>query len=266
MKRQSWIEPKADISIKRQCVLASVCRATVYVKRKPKQEQERDATLMRLIDQEYMRHPYYGSRKMVVYLAMQGQRINRKCVQRLMRSMGLQAMAPSPNTSRPHPAHKVYPYLLRGVSIVRPNQVWSSDITYIRLAHGFAYLTVVLDWYSRCVLSWRISNTMDARFCVDCLEEALAHYGKPEVFNSDQGSQYTSTEFTAVLKREGAQAVSMDKAPASNRSRSAVTAPTGCVPRPQTPIGLVLGKEQYLFKFKTQNGVAPSSCVVTEQT
>ncbi len=209
MKRQSWIEPKADISIKRQCVLASVCRATVYAKRKPKQEQERDATLMSLIDQEYMRHPYYGSRKMVVYLAMQGQRINRKCVQRLMRSMGLQAMAPSPNTSKPHPAHKVYPYLLRGVSIVRPNQVWSSDITYIRLAHGFAYLTVVLDWYSRCVLSWRISNTQDARFCVDCLEEALAHYGKPEVFNSDQGSQYTSTDFTAVLKREGV-AISMD--------------------------------------------------------
>ncbi len=154
MKRQSWIEPKADISIKRQCVLASVCRATVYAKRKPKQEQERDATLMRLIDQEYTRHPYYGSRKMVVYLAMQGQRINRKCVQRLMRSMGLQAMTPSPNTSKPKPEHKVYPYLLRGVSIVRPNQVWSSDITYIRLAHGFAYLTVVLDWYSRCVLIW----------------------------------------------------------------------------------------------------------------
>ncbi len=125
-----------------------------------------------------------------------------------MRSMGLQATAPSPNTSRPQPAHKVYPYLLRGVSIVRLNQVWSSDITYIRLAHGFA-LTVVLDWYSRCVLSWRISNTQDARFCVDCLEEALAHYGKPEVFNSDQGSQYTSTEFTAALRREGV-AISMD--------------------------------------------------------
>jgi len=126
-----------------------------------------------------------------------------------MRQMGLAGMAPGPNTSRPHPLHKVYPYLLRGVSVVRPNQVWSTDITYIRLAHGFAYLVAIIDWYSRRVLSWRISNSMEAVFCVDCLEEALRNYDKPEIFNSDQGSQFTSDAFTGVLKRENI-VISMD--------------------------------------------------------
>ncbi len=127
----------------------------------------------------------------------------------MMRQMGLVAMAPGPNTSRAHPEHKVYPYLLRGVPVVRPNQVWSTDITYIRLARGFAYLVAVIDWYSRRVLSWRISNSMEAVFCVDCLEEALRSHGKPEIFNSDQGTQFTSEAFTGVLKREGI-AISMD--------------------------------------------------------
>ena len=146
---------------------------------------------------------------MVVFLKNVGHTVNRKRVQRLMRQMGLAGMAPGPNTSRPHPEHKVYPYRLRGVPVVRPNQVWSTDITYIRLARGFAYLVAIIDWYSRRVLSWRISNSMEAVFCVDCLEEALRTHGKPEIFNSDQGSQFTSVAFTDVLKREGV-VISMD--------------------------------------------------------
>jgi putative transposase len=126
-----------------------------------------------------------------------------------MRVLGLAGMAPGPNTSRPHPQHKIYPYLLRGVAVVRPNQVWSTDITYIRLAHGFAYLVAIIDWYSRRVLAWRVSNTLEAEFCVDCLEDALRTHGGPEVFNSDQGSQFTSEAFTGVLRREGI-AISMD--------------------------------------------------------
>jgi len=162
-----------------------------------------------LIDEEYTRHPFYGSRKMVVALSHCGHWVNRKRVQRLMRSMFLAGMAPGPNTSRAHPQHKVYPYLLRGVPVVRANQVWSTDITYVRLARGFAYLVAIIDWYSRRVLSWRISSTMEAAFCVDCLEDALRTHGKPEVFNSDQGSQFTAEAFTGVLKREEI-AISMD--------------------------------------------------------
>jgi putative transposase len=146
---------------------------------------------------------------MVVFLGLQGHVVNRKRVQRLMRVMGLVGMAPGPHTSTPHPEHEVYPYMLRGVAITAPNQVWSTDITYIRLAHGFAYLVAVMDWYSRRVLAWRISNSMDASFCVDCLEEALRAHGRPEIFNSDQGSQFTSAAFTDVLIREGV-AISMD--------------------------------------------------------
>jgi putative transposase len=146
---------------------------------------------------------------MVVYLGRLGHVVNRKRVQRLMRTMGLAGMAPGPNTSSKHAQHKVYPYLLRGVAVERPNEVWSADVTYIRLARGFAYLVAVIDWYSRRVLSWRISNSMDASFCVDCLEDALRVHGRPEVFNSDQGSHFTSNAFTGVLKREGI-AISMD--------------------------------------------------------
>ena len=163
----------------------------------------------RLIDEEYTRHPFYGTRRMVVFLLTVGHTVNRKRVQRLMRLMGLAGMAPGPNSSRPHPEHKVYPYLLRGVPVERPNQVWSTDITYIRLARGFVYLVAIIDWYSRRVLSWRISNSMEAVFCVDCLEDAIRVYGKPEIFNSDQGSQFTSVAFTGVLEREGI-VISMD--------------------------------------------------------
>ena len=209
MIRRDWICAHAGITQKRQCVLAGVSRTTVYAKRKPVGFVEVDEVLKRLIDEEYTRHPFYGSRKMVVYLCHCGHRVNRKRVQRLMRSMFLAGMTPGPNTSAAHPQHKVYPYLLRGVPVVRANQVWSTDITYIRLERGFAYLVAVIDWYSRRVLSWRISNSMDAAFCVDCLEDALRAHGKPEVFNSDQGSQFTSEAFTGVLKREDI-AISMD--------------------------------------------------------
>jgi putative transposase len=190
-----------------------VSRATVYRRLDAALRQalkdEEDLKLRALIDEEYTHRPFYGSRRMVVFLRGRGWRINRKRVQRLMREMSLAGMAPGPATSQPHPQHKVYPYLLRGVAVTRPNQVWSTDLTYIRLARGFAYLVAVIDWYSRRVLSWRVSNSMDASFCVDCLEDALREFGKPEVFNSDQGSQFTSDAFTGVLKREGV-AISMD--------------------------------------------------------
>ena len=212
--RLGWIEAGHEkLPLTRQCELASVPRATVYrrIDAASRQacEDESDLKLRVLIDEEYTSRPFYGSRRMVVFLRAAGHVVNRKRVQRLMRAMGLAGMAPGPNTSRAHPRHKVYPYLLRGVPVTRPNQVWSTDITYIRLARGFAYLVAIIDWYSRKVLSWRISNSMDASFCVDCLEDALRHHGKPEVFNSDQGSQFTSAAFTDVLKRKGV-AISMD--------------------------------------------------------
>jgi len=209
MIRQAWIDKKDAVTVVRQCVLAGVSRAGVYARQKTGPVDESDLLLCRLIDEEYTRHPFYGSRKIVVFLKRAGHTVNRKRVQHLMRRMELAAMAPGPNTSRPHPENKVYPYLLRGVAVVAPNQVWSTDITYIRLAHGFAYLVAIIDWYSRRVLSWRISNSMEAVFCVDCLEEALRIHGKPEIFNSDQGSQFTSETFTGVLKREGI-VISMD--------------------------------------------------------
>ncbi len=209
MIRQGWIDPGEAVAMVRQCVLAGVCRSTIYAQQRPAVVDASDLLYSRLIDEEYTRHPFYGSRRMVIFLGKAGHTVNRKRVQRLMRLLGLAGMAPGPNTSRPHPEHQVYPYLLRGVPVVRPNQVWSTDITYIRLARGFAYLVAVIDWYSRKVLSWRISNSMEAAFCVDCLEDALRTHGRPEIFNSDQGSQFTSTAFTDVLKREGV-VISMD--------------------------------------------------------
>lgn len=170
---------------------------------------ETELLLLRLLDEEYTRHPFYGSRKMVAWLRAQGHCVNRKRVQRLMRILGLVAMAPSPNASKKHPQNKIYPYLLRGLSVVRPNHVWSTDITYIRLAQGFVYLVAIIDWYSRKVLAWRVSNTMDASFCVDCLDDALNGFGKPEIFNTDQGSQFTSESWIRVLK-DNAIHISMD--------------------------------------------------------
>jgi putative transposase len=207
--RRAWIERDAELAVSRQCALAGVARSWVYGTVVGEALDELDLLLLGLIDAQYTRRPFYGSRRMVVYLTEQGHAVNRKRVQRLMRVLGLAGMAPGPATSRPHPEHKIYPYLLRGVAVVRPNQVWSTDITYIRLEHGFAYLVAVIDWYARRVLAWRISNTLEAGFCVDCLEDALRTHGRPEVFNSDQGSQFTSEAFTGVLLREGV-AISMD--------------------------------------------------------
>lgn len=209
--RLGWIDRKDELSLSRQSELAEVARATVYRRHGMTTDEERseDLELYRLIDEEYTNRPFYGSRRMKVFLRAQGHAVNRKRIQRLMRKMGLAGIAPGPATTVKHPEHKVYPYLLRGVPVTRPNHVWSTDVTYIRLAHGYAYLVAVIDWYSRRVLSWRISNSMDASFCVDCLEDALREYGKPAVFNTDQGSQFTSKAFTGMLKREGID-ISMD--------------------------------------------------------
>ena len=199
----------SPIALTRQCLLAGITRSTVYASRLMVVPDELELHLLALIDAEYTLHPFYGSRKMVVHLGRAGYQVNRKRVQRLMQILGLAGMAPGPNTSRPHPQHKIYPYLLRGVNVTRPNQVWSTDITYIRLAGGFAYLTAVVDWYSRKVLAWRLSNTLDSEFCIDCLEQSLRLYGTPEIFNTDQGSQFTSEAFTGILNLNGI-AISMD--------------------------------------------------------
>ena len=210
MTRRAWIQPAPEVPVVRQCELAGVTRSTIYARPQASEAAAAaDLLVCRLIDEEYTRHPFYGSRRMRVFLGGEGYETNRKRVQRLMRLMGLAGMAPGPNTSRPHPEHKVYPYLLRGLHVTRPNQVWSTDITYVRLERGFVYLVAVIDWYSRKVLSWRLSNSMDASFAVDCLEDALRRYGRPEIFNSDQGVQFTSKAFTDVLKREDVR-ISMD--------------------------------------------------------
>ena len=198
-------------TVRTQCALAGVSRATVYAHQRAVVANANDLVLCQLIDGQYTARPFYGTRRMALFLESRGHTVNRKRVQRLMRGMGLVGMAPGPNTSRAstHPAHKIYPYLLRGVPITRVNQVWSTDITYVRLNHGFAYLVAVMDWYSRRVLAWRISNSMEAAFCVDCLQQAITEHGKPEVFNSDQGCQFTSVGFTGVLKANGIK-ISMD--------------------------------------------------------
>lgn len=197
------------MALTRQCELAGVNRSSVYAPHLAAKPDEQELALLVLIDVEYTRRPFYGSRKIKIYLQNLGHKINRKRVQRLMAMLGLAGMAPGPNTSRLHPQHKIYPYLLRGVVVTRPNQVWSTDITYIRLPRGFVYLVAVIDWYSRRVLAWRLSNTMDSGFCVDCLEQALQNYGTPEIFNTDQGSQFTSEAFTGVLLEKDI-AISMD--------------------------------------------------------
>ena len=205
--RRSKLNPKAPLSIRRQCRLLSLNRSTAYYEPVPTPAE--DLALMRLIDELYTARPIYGSRKMAERLRERGHEVNRKRVQRLMRLVGLVGLVPRRSTSRPHPAHKKYPYLLRGVDIVRANQVWSTDITYIPMARGFVYCVAIIDWYSRMVLAWRLSNTLDASFCVDALDEALRRYGTPEIFNSDQGSQFTGDDFVDVLKKSGAQ-ISMD--------------------------------------------------------
>jgi len=182
-------------------------RSSLYYQ--PVEASAEELELMGGIDKLYLKWPFYGSRRMTTALAQEGFIINRKRVQRLMRIMGLEGLAPGPSTSRGHPAHRKYPYLLRGLDVVRPDQVWAADITYLPLSQGFGYLVAVMDWYSRAVLSWRVSNTLSTEFCIDALDEALRHHGPPQIFNTDQGSQFTDTEFTGRLLEEGVN-ISMD--------------------------------------------------------
>jgi putative transposase len=197
----------ADLSIRRQCELLGIARSGVY--RPLAAANDNDLGLMRRLDELFTQWPFLGSRRLARMLRTEGHRINRKRVQRLMRQMGIAALGPRPRTTRPSPGHKVYPYLLRGLVIDRPNQVWAADITYIPMGRGFLYLVAIMDWASRAVLSWRLSNTMDSSFCVEALEEALARFGTPEIFNTDQGSQFTAAAFTDVLLRAGVR-ISMD--------------------------------------------------------
>jgi len=201
------IGPSESLSIFSQCRLLGISRSSFYYQPKPMKEE--DLKLMRLIDEQFLKTPTWGSRSMRNHLRRLGYKVNRKRVQRLMRIMGLEPIYPKPRTSRPHPEHKVYPYLLRDKTIDRPNQVWSADITYIPMRRGFMYLVAVMDWHSRKVLSWRVSNTLDSEFCVEALEQALRDHGKPEIFNTDQGAQFTSGGFVGLLESHGIE-VSMD--------------------------------------------------------
>lgn len=205
--RRGFVRPRDSLSMRRQCEILGVNRSSLYYESAGPDPEELE--LMRRIDELHLQFPFYGSRRIARELRERGLVANRKRVQRLMRIMDIEAIAPKPNTSRPEPEHPVYPYLLRGLSIGRPNQVWASDITYIPLARGFAYLVAVMDWYSRRVLSWRLSNTLDSSFCVEALDEALSRFGQPEIFNTDQGSQFTAEAFTRVLLARGVK-ISMD--------------------------------------------------------
>ena len=198
---------KHQLRFKERCKLMSIPRSSAYYQ--TASDTSRNDMLMRAMDEIHLRLPFYGSRRICDELAEEGHLVNHKCVQRLMRQMGMNTLYLKPNTSRAHHAHKVYPYLLRGLNIDHANQVWCAGITYIPMRKGFIYLVAIMDWHSRKVLSWRLSNTMDAGFCVAALNEALTKYGKPEIFNTDQGCQFTSKDFTQVLKDAGIQ-ISMD--------------------------------------------------------
>jgi putative transposase len=207
-ERHAMVERENPVlPVSQQCRMLAVPRSTVY--RQPAEVSAEDLAIMALIDRQYLARPYYGSRRMAAWLATQGHLVNRKRVQRLMRLLGLVAIYQRPNTSKPAAAHKIYPYLLGGLAIERANQVWCSDVTYIPMAKGFLYLVVIMDWASRAVLTWRLSNTLGADFCVEALEEALSRYGRPEIFNTDQGSQFTSDDFTGTLRRHEVT-ISMD--------------------------------------------------------
>jgi putative transposase len=195
------------LTVSEQCALVGLARSTYY--HAGTGESDENLALMRLIDQQYLKTPFYGSRRMTQWLLRQGYAVNRKRIQRLMRMMGVEAIYPRRRTSQPGAGHRIYPYLLRDLAIERPDQVWSADITYVPLARGFMYLVAVLDWHSRYVLSWELSNTLDSGFCVAALEAALAQRRRPEIFNTDQGAQFTSQAFTSVLLGAGV-AISMD--------------------------------------------------------
>jgi putative transposase len=201
------VEPNhPHLSVRRQCELLVLCRSSLYYE--PVAETAENLRLMQLLDQEYTAHPFLGSRRLTKWLQERGEAVNRKRVQRLMRLMGLEAIYPKPKLSVPSHDHRIYPYLLRNVTVDRVDQVWSTDITYIPLVSRFMYLAAVMDWYSRYVIAWRLSNTLDGSFCVELLEEALSH-GHPDIFNTDQGSQFTAVSFTNRLESAGVQ-VSMD--------------------------------------------------------
>jgi putative transposase len=206
-ERRAQVHTPHALSKTRRCQLLQLSRSTAYYCPEPVSAQ--DLVLMRLIDEIHLRLPFYGSRRVRDELQTQGHPVNRKQVRRLMRQMDLRALYPRPRTSQPGKGHKIYPYLLRDLIIDRPNQVWATDITYIPMAKGFMYLVAIMDWHTRRVLSWRVSNTLDTDFCIEALDEALKRYGAPEIFNTDQGSQFTSEAFTGVLKDNGID-ISMD--------------------------------------------------------
>jgi putative transposase len=207
-RRRQMIEADHPrLSVARQCALVSISRSAFYYR--PAGETPLNLALMRLIDEVFLETPWYGSRQMARHLRRQGYTVGRKRVRRLMARMGLAAIYQQPRTTVPHPEHRTYPYLLRGLRIERPDQVWCSDITYIPMRRGFLSLVAVMDWATRTVLSWRLSNTLEAEFCIAALEEALARYGRPDIFNTDQGSQFTSPRFVEVLTGAGVR-VSMD--------------------------------------------------------
>ena len=201
------IDRTHSLPVTRQCQLLGLNRSTVYYQAAG--ASDADLRLMRRIDEMHLKRPFYGSRRIRDWLQDEGFAVNRKRVQRLMRQMGITALYPKANTSRPGKGHKIYPYLLRGLEIDRANQVWAADICYVPMARGFVYVVAIMDWYSRKVLAWQVSNTMDADFCVEALEEALRRYGAPEIFNTDQGAQFTSEAFTDALKAAGIR-ISMD--------------------------------------------------------
>jgi putative transposase len=201
------IAPEAGLSVSRQCALLGIARSSFYYR--PRPESAAELELLKRLDRIFTDHPVYGSRRLQVALLREGISVGRRRVRRLMRKLGLWAVRPKRNTSERHPGHKVYPYLLRGKTIDRANQVWAADITYIPMRQGFLYLVAIIDWATRRVLSWRLSNTLTAGFCVEALSEALARFGKPGIFNTDQGAQFTSEEFTKILRDHGIE-ISMD--------------------------------------------------------
>jgi putative transposase len=235
------VERQGPLSLRRQCVLLGLSRAALYYR--PVKISAYQLELMALIDRQYLRAPFYGARRLAAWLGTQGHTVNRKRVKRLMQLMGLAAIYQRPRTSRPAPEHRIYPYLLRGLVIERINQVWAADICYIPMARGFLYLVAVMDWVSRYVLAWRLSNLLDTSFCIAALEEALSK-GRPEIFNTDQGSQFTGEDFTSVLRAHEA-AISMDgRAGASattslssghgvaSSMRRSISEPTRALPKP----------------------------------
>ncbi|EGR3102048.1 TPA: IS3 family transposase [Vibrio parahaemolyticus] len=206
-QRKSSLDKSTQLPIKRQCELLNIARSTAYYQ--PIGLSNEELELRRMIDEIHLQYPFMGSRRIRNKLIKKGHKVNRKRIVRIMRDMGIGAIYPKPKTTIANKAHKVYPYLLRDIEVTYPNQAWAIDITYIPMAKGFLYLVAIIDWFSRKVLSWRLSNTMDTSFCLEALEEALQHYGPPDIFNSDQGSQFTSTEFTEALLGHGIR-ISMD--------------------------------------------------------